>query len=110
MSTQRTKEGPARWTGARRASPASVESEVPLRSPLEPGEGVATLLSRRHFLNRVGLGLGAVALASLLNEKLFAQAKTLPPTGGPLPLPHFAGKAKRVIYLFQSGAPSQIDL
>src|SRR4029078_9079339 len=70
-----------------------------------------SLLSRRHFLNRAGLGLGAVALASLLHEKLFtAQAKTLPAARALRGLPHFVPKAKRVIYLFQSGAPSQMDL
>src|SRR5579862_6222903 len=58
--------------------------------------------SRRYFLQRTGLSLGAVALASLLNED--ARADGLPG------FPHFAAKAKRVIYLFQSGAPSQMDL
>src|SRR5579862_6325524 len=58
--------------------------------------------SRRYFLQRTGLSLGAVALASLLNED--ARADGLPG------FPNFAAKAKRVIYLFQSGAPSQMDL
>src|SRR6266480_1827629 len=58
--------------------------------------------TRRYFLQRTGIGLGAVALASLLNYD--ARADGLPG------LPHFAAKAKRVIYLFQSGAPSQMDL
>src|SRR6185436_17790164 len=72
---------------------------------------ISALLSRRHFLNQAGLGLGAIALGSLLNEKLFAApAKTVPAAGGLPGLPHFAPKAKRVIYLFQSGAPSQMDL
>src|SRR5207237_4407352 len=44
-------------------------------------------------------GLGIAALASLLNEELRAAE-----------MPHFAPKARRVIYLFQSGAPSQMDL
>src|SRR5581483_9889193 len=57
-------------------------------------------LTRRTFLGR---GLGAVALASLLGEGAGANA----PAGE---LPHFAPRAKRVIYLFQSGAPSQMDL
>ena len=65
----------------------------------------APILTRRHFLNRSSLGLGAIGLASLLNERLFAAD-----TGGLPGLPHFAAKAKRVIYLFQSGAPSQLDL
>ena len=68
--------------------------------------GDLPLLSRRHFLHRAGIGLGAVALASLFNDKLFASAGGVAAPG----LPHFVPKAKRVIYLFQSGAPSQMDL
>jgi hypothetical protein len=67
------------------------------------------LINRRHFFGRVGLG--ASALAALLNdEMLAAPAKDATATGGLPGLPHFAPKAKRVIYLFQSGAPSQMDL
>ena len=61
------------------------------------------LLDRRAFFRRSGAGLGLTALASLLNEQT-AGAAGLPG------LPHFAARAKRVIYLFQSGAPSQMDL
>jgi len=62
----------------------------------------AALLTRRQFLGRASLSPGVLALASLLNEKLFA--------AGEQSLPHFKPRAKRVIYLFQSGAPSQMDL
>src|ERR1700716_2492090 len=65
-----------------------------------------SLETRRYFLQRSGFGLGAVALASLLSEDAGAQESA----GGLPGLPHFAAKAKRVIYLFQSGAPSQMDL
>ncbi len=66
-------------------------------------------VNRRHFFGRVGLG--ATALAGLFNEELFAAGvKDATATGGLPGLPHFAPKAKRVIYLFQSGAPSQLDL
>lgn len=61
-------------------------------------------LTRRHFLGRSGLGLGAAALAWLLGEEAARGA------GGRPGIPHFAPKARRVIYLFQSGAPSQMDL
>ncbi len=61
------------------------------------------LINRRHFFGRAGAGLGTIALASLLNRDVFA-------AGGLKGLPHFKPKAKRVIYLFQSGAPSQMDL
>ncbi|MEQ2008308.1 MAG: DUF1501 domain-containing protein [Limisphaerales bacterium] len=66
-------------------------------------------VNRRHFFGRVGLG--ATALATLLNEESFSAPAPAAPASGGLPgLPHFAAKAKRVIYLFQSGAPSQLDL
>lgn len=64
------------------------------------------LLNRRHFFSRTGLGLGTLGLASLLDERLFAAEAR----GGLPGVPHFAARAKRVIYLFQSGAPSQMDL
>ncbi len=65
------------------------------------------LINRRQFFSRTSTGIGVAALASLLDGDLL-QAETQ--TGGLPGLPHFAGKAKRVIYLFQSGAPSQMDL
>jgi hypothetical protein len=69
-------------------------------------------LNRRTFLQRTALGLGATALGSLIDSETFGAALTNPaPKNGALPgLPHFAPKAKRIIYLFQNGAPSQIDL
>ena len=66
------------------------------------------LLTRRRFLELSGSGIGAAALATLYNEDLLGQ---VPNAVGGLPgLPHFAPKAKRIIYLFQSGAPSQHEL
>ncbi len=69
----------------------------------------ARLITRRQFFGRMATGIGSVALASLLNDRLFA-AETLPKTFGALPTLHFAPKAKRIIYLFQSGGPSHMDL
>src|SRR5437764_8358191 len=68
----------------------------------------ALLLTRRHFFGRAGLGVGLAALAVLLDGERGAAATS--PAGGLPGLPHFPPKAKRVIYLFQSGAPSQMDL
>jgi hypothetical protein len=67
------------------------------------------IASRRAFLTRSASGLGMAALATLLGEDAagFAGAES---TGGLPGFPQFTPKAKRVIYLFQSGAPSQIDL
>src|SRR6516165_10858451 len=71
-------------------------------------------LTRRQLFGRTSQGIGIAALASLLNPKLFAEGTPPPKSaaefGGLPDLPHFAPKAKRVIYLHQSGAPSQIDL
>ena len=67
------------------------------------------LLTRRYFFGKASAGLGVAALAGLLSEDLRAAA--FESAEGGLPgLPHFTPTAKRVIYLFQSGAPSQMDL
>ena len=63
--------------------------------------------SRRTFLQSTGLGLGATALGSLMNQEAISAEKKL--IGLPN-LPHFKPTAKRVIYLFMSGGPSHIDL
>ena len=65
-------------------------------------------LTRRSFLSLSSTCLGAAALNSLLAEDSFAQSGQA--FGGLTGLPHFAAKAKRVIYLFQSGGPSQHEL
>src|SRR6266478_2747975 len=69
-------------------------------------------LTRRAFLTRSTTGLGGIALSALLRHDLFGAAPINPSVKpkGALPSLHFAPKAKRVIYLFQSGAPSHIDL
>jgi hypothetical protein len=69
----------------------------------------AETFTRRHFFSRTSTGLGIPALASLLSPNLFGAAAD-PQTGGLPGLPHFAPKAKRVIFLHQSGGPSQMDL
>lgn len=63
--------------------------------------------NRRLFLRSTGAGLGGAALATLLNP---APSNAMASEQGLPELPHFAPKAKRIIYLFQSGAPSQMDL
>jgi hypothetical protein len=59
------------------------------------------MVTRRSFLNASGTGLGMAALSSLLSRDLRAKQPGLP---------HFPPKAKRIIYLFQSGGPSQMEL
>ncbi len=62
-------------------------------------------LTRRTFLQRAAGGIGLAALGGLLGQR--AEAAATPGLPG---FPNFAPKAKRIIYLFQSGAPSQMDL
>src|SRR5207302_11381065 len=57
-------------------------------------------LTRRHFFQQSGLGIGSLALSSLLDRDLFAQAAPRNP--------HFAPKAKDLIFLSMAGAPSQL--
>ena len=67
------------------------------------------LINRRHFFSQAGLGMAAAA--SLLRADSVGVAGEAGTASGGLPgLPHFQPKVKRVIYLFQSGAPSQMDL
>jgi len=63
--------------------------------------------NRRRFLKGLGFGIGGIALGSLLIPDLFGKHEE---ETAALGLPHFAPKAKRIIYLFQNGAPSQLDL
>ncbi len=69
------------------------------------------LETRRQFFGRAASGIGVAALASLIDPQLLAGDIDIDRSISQRPLPpHFAPKAKRVIYLFQSGAPSQLDL
>src|SRR5262245_15503102 len=72
----------------------------------------AKYISRRWFFRQCGVGLGSVALASLLGDNsAFGASSVLQPVSPLTPkLPHFKPRAKRVIYLFMGGAPSQLDL
>lgn len=68
-------------------------------------------ITRRQFFGRTSSGIGIAALASLLNPPLLAGgAPAIQSAPGPSGLPHLAQTAKRVVYLFQSGAPSQMEL
>src|SRR6266513_712250 len=70
-------------------------------------------ITRRALLGRTATGVGMAALAHLLGEDALGVLTTAPmasAVGGLAGLPHFPAKAKRVVYLFQNGAPSHVDL
>jgi hypothetical protein len=73
-----------------------------------------TQLSRRQFLGKTAMGLGGAALTSMIGGSFFAKLAHAAATGDTAAvsaaLPQFAPKAKRAIYLFMAGAPSQLDL
>ncbi len=75
-----------------------------------PFDSLKKTMSRRHFFARGAMGLGTAALASLSPYSAIASSDPIQRFGGLAGLPHFAPKAKRAIYLFMAGAPSQIDL
>ncbi len=70
------------------------------------------LRARRDFLRGAGAGIGGLALSTLLARDLFAARQNAAPAQDPLALraPHFAPKAKSIIWLFMNGGPSQLDL
>src|SRR5689334_19607069 len=69
------------------------------------------LVTRRHFFSRCALGLGGIALASLLGEKKLLGAVPGDLSNPMAPrLPHFGARAKNIIYLFMAGGPSQLEL
>jgi hypothetical protein len=64
-------------------------------------------ITRRHFFKQSGFGIGGLALSALSDEALFARAAQ---SAVARSAPHFAPKAKQIVYLFMAGAPTQLDL
>jgi len=81
---------------------------------LTPLDEMLRAVTRRHFFRQFGFGIGAAALAHLTNPDLVAAdaAQSVIDAANPLAprAPHFAPKAKSVIFLFMAGAPSQLDM
>jgi hypothetical protein len=82
---------------------------------LTPTQEMLRAVTRRHFFREAGLGIGATALSTLINQSLLGgQAAPSPAINVANPLaskpPQFPAKAKSIIYLFMAGAPSQVDL
>jgi Protein of unknown function (DUF1501) len=84
-------------------------------------DAIAKDVTRREFFGKSATGIGAIALGSLLKRDGFAVKPTAMPighsingtsvtSGGAQSLPHFPPKAKRVIYLFQNGGPTHVEL
>ncbi|MGI9427766.1 MAG: DUF1501 domain-containing protein, partial [Bythopirellula sp.] len=73
---------------------------------MDAREQIQLLVNRRHFLGRAGFGLASAALTTLDGAPAIAAGNASPPAH----FPNFTPTAKRVIYLFQSGGPSQIEL
>ncbi len=81
---------------------------------LDPVDDMLRAVTRRHFFRQFGFGIGAAALAHLANPELFAEDAALAAIDPANPLapraPHFAPRAKSIIFLFMAGAPSQLDM
>src|SRR5437899_4868805 len=85
---------------------------------MHPSQQSLLSITRRHFFRGCGVGVGKIALASLLSGAFTGRTTANPGANAPgspvNPLapkpPHFAPKAKRIIHLFMAGAPSQLDL
>jgi hypothetical protein len=75
---------------------------------MDPISEAQLMINRRTFFGRTATGIGTAALALLLGREAQGHAGTL--TGGSLGAPHYTPRARRVIYLFQSGGPSHLDL
>ena len=104
---------PRLFNSRENADPAQVAGRLNAAGALSPlctGPLPTAGLSRRHFLNRFGMGLGGIALAQLLNP-FQSGAEEIPNPGHDANLRtlQFAPKAKRVIYLFMAGGPSQLE-
>src|SRR5216684_5644785 len=77
---------------------------------MTPEQRLLQFETRRHFFSRCGVGVGKIALASMLGGRMMsaATAKAVNPNA-PKP-PHFPAEVKNVIYLFMAGGPSQLEL
>src|SRR5690349_2517736 len=103
---QSTRAVPSR---SRHDPPAHLLPTLPWSDAVNTLQQLRLMQTRRQFFGSAGLGLGTAALASLLGQDA-AGAASQTGTGALPGLPHFAPKAKRVVYLMQGGAPSHVDL
>src|SRR5271170_7348099 len=110
---RRSRSPPSPWP---RGSCSISMRPSPRNEPMNPGHhfhsAARTQAARRWFFRQCGVGLGSIALGTLLQDLVGPRAwgGEGPPDPLAPKLPHFAAKAKRVIYLFQAGAPSHLEL
>src|SRR5712692_12078138 len=77
---------------------------------MTPEEGLLQFETRRHFFSRCGIGVGRIALASLLSDRMLSGETTKAANPGAPKPSHFPAKVKNIIYLFMAGGPSQLEL
>jgi len=86
--------------------------EIRLKRAATMNDPIAKSITRRHFFENCGVGLGKIALAGLLSDSMRSSSHAGDKSIDAMApkKPHFAGKAKSVIHLFMAGAPSQLEL
>jgi len=77
---------------------------------MTPEDRILLAQTRRHFFERCGIGLGRIALASLIGDRMLPAASTASLNPMAPRQPHFAPRIRNVIYLFMAGGPSQLEL
>ena len=77
---------------------------------MTPEQRLLQFETRRHFFSRCGVGVGKIALASMLGGRMMSAATTKAANPNAPKPPHFPAKVKNVIYLFMAGGPSQLEL
>src|SRR5256885_11607334 len=77
---------------------------------MTPEQRLLQFETRRHFFSRCGVGVGKIALASMLGGRMMSAATTKAVNPNAPKPPHFPPKVKNVIYLFMAGGPSQLEL
>src|SRR5262245_13500830 len=81
----------------------------PANSPLDP-DARLRMATRRHFFGRCGVGLGSIALGTLLNPREASASLGSPPEPVAYRPGHHTARARNVIFLFMAGGPSQLEL
>ena len=95
------------------ASSSTSTNPSTVSDPLPPSSDPGLDITRRHFFSRCGIGLGSMALASLMGNRSTAAAALAPTSSNDAMAPragHVPAKAKSIIFLFMAGGPSQLEM